>query len=99
PRLAPGPPSPWRPCHLVGREGELTQLYHSVQQAWDGQRQGLLVTGEPGLGKTALVNALLEGLSGDPALWIARGQCIALYGNGEAYLPILEAFGRLGREG
>jgi len=98
-RLEPWSLSPRPPSHLFGRESELTQLYHSVQQAWDGQRQVLLVTGEPGLGKTTLVNALLEGLSGEPALWIVRGQCIALYGEGEAYLPILEAFGRLGREG
>src|SRR6266446_2301419 len=98
-RLAPWPPSPWPPSPIFGRESELTQLYHSVQQAWDGQRQVLLVTGEPGLGKTTLVNALLEGLAGDPILWIARGQCMALYGDGEAYLPMLEAFGRLGRTG
>jgi predicted ATPase len=31
-------------------------------------------------------------------LWLARGQCIEHYGMGEAYLPVLEALGRLGRE-
>ena len=30
-------------------------------------------------------------------LWIGRGQCIEQYGAGEAYMPVLEALGRLGR--
>jgi hypothetical protein len=30
---------------------------------------------------------------------VGRGQCIQHYGAGEAYLPILEALGRLGRDG
>ena len=31
-------------------------------------------------------------------VWIGHGQCVESYGQGEAYLPILEALGRLGRE-
>ena len=31
-------------------------------------------------------------------MWIGHGQCVESYGPGEAYLPILEALGRLGRE-
>src|SRR5262245_24304062 len=31
------------------------------------------------------------------ALWLARGQCIEHYGAGEAYLPVLDALGQLGR--
>jgi hypothetical protein len=30
-------------------------------------------------------------------LWMARGQCIQQPGAGEAYLPLLEALGRLGQ--
>ncbi len=33
-----------------------------------------------------------------PSLWIGRGQCIEQYGAGEAYLPVLEALGRLSRQ-
>ena len=58
----------------------------------------MFVTGEPGIGKTTLVDAFVVQLADDPAIWIARGQCIEHYGVGEAYLPILEAFGRLCRE-
>ena len=31
------------------------------------------------------------------ALWLGRGQCIEQHGAGEAYLPLLEALGRMGR--
>lgn len=31
------------------------------------------------------------------SLWLGRGQCVEQYGAGEAYLPILEALGRIGR--
>ena len=31
----------------------------------------------------------------DPTVWLAQGQCVEQYGTGEAYLPILEAFGQL----
>jgi len=33
-----------------------------------------------------------------PSLWLGQGQCIEHYGAGEAYLPVLEALGRLGRQ-
>jgi len=32
-----------------------------------------------------------------PIPWIGRGQCVEQYGAGEAYLPVLEALGRIGR--
>ena len=58
-----------------------------------GARQVLLVTGEAGLGKTTLVDAFVEAVGGDRRLWVGRGQCIEHYGAGEAYMPVLEAFG------
>src|SRR5205823_1450681 len=35
---------------------------------------------------------------GDAPVWKARGECVEQYGSGEAYLPVLEALGRLCRE-
>ena len=65
----------------------------------DGQRQLVFVTGEPGIGKTALVEAFLAAdRRTDEPLRIGRGQCVEQYGAGEAYLPVLEALGRLGRD-
>ena len=94
----PLPPPPSPPAHLFGRETEFDHLYRSLQQIWNGTRHVLFVTGEAGIGKTTLVDAFVKGLPDASGLWIGRGQCIAHYGEGEAYLPILEAFGRLGRE-
>src|SRR5262245_41470477 len=84
---------------LVGREAHLAQLRDRWADAMNGRRQCVFVTGEPGIGKTALVEAFLTGLGDDnQALRIGRGQCVEQYGAGEAYLPVLEALGRLGRE-
>src|SRR5687767_73945 len=76
-------------------EAELTQLHHRLQQALQGSRQVVFITGEAGLGKTTLVEAFLEGLGAYGILWLGRGQCLEQYGAGEAYMPVLEALGRL----
>ncbi len=83
---------------LVGRETELAQLHKWLERALRGQRQIVFVTGEPGIGKTTLVEAFLQKAAGNGELCIGRGQCIEHYGAGEPYLPVLEALGRLCRE-
>jgi DNA-binding winged helix-turn-helix (wHTH) protein/predicted ATPase len=82
---------------LVGRATELARLHERLARATDGQRQLVFVTGEPGIGKTALVETFLAQMAGREGLRVARGQCVEQYGAGEAYLPVLEALGRLGR--
>jgi DNA-binding winged helix-turn-helix (wHTH) protein len=47
---------------LVGREAELAQLQYWWTTAMNGERQGVFVTGEPGIGKTSLVEAFLQSL-------------------------------------
>src|SRR5919197_3443904 len=81
----------------VGREEELTCLHTWLAQARTGVRQVVFITGEAGLGKTTLVEAFVEEISTHCPLWIWRGQCVEHYGAGEAYLPVLEALGRLCR--
>jgi DNA-binding winged helix-turn-helix (wHTH) protein/predicted ATPase len=44
---------------LVGRETEFTYLYSLLEKAVNGERQVVFVTGEPGIGKTTLVDAFL----------------------------------------
>ncbi len=80
----------------VGREAELLMLGESLEKAHRGKRQILFVTGEPGIGKTTVVDAFLQGLNASE-VWYARGQCLEQYGEAEAYLPVLEALGRLCR--
>lgn len=92
PRSVPHPPQ-----LMVGREAELAQLQRWWTQAMQGERQVVFVTGEAGIGKTALVDAFVAGVEAEDRVWIGHGQCIEQYGAGEAYLPLLEAVGRLGR--
>ncbi len=82
---------------LVGREAELARLHERLVKALSGQRQLVFVTGEPGIGKTALVEIFLAEVGEANALRIGWGQCVEQYGAGEAYLPVLDALGRLGR--
>ena len=88
-----------RTPHFVGRESELAQLHEWFEQGLRGERQIVFVTGEPGIGKTTLVEQFLrlqQSANGE-SLWVGRGQCIDHYGAGEAYLPLLDALGRLCR--
>jgi len=87
------------PAHLVGREPALDRLQRGIEAAWRGTRQIVFVTGEPGIGKTGVVGTFLERVTIDPRVWIAHGQCVETYGAPEPYLPVLDAFGRLCREG
>jgi hypothetical protein len=48
---------------LVGRERELQQLRKWWEKAAGGERQVVFVTGEPGVGKTTVVDAFLHGLA------------------------------------
>ena len=93
---APKPGS--RPTALVGRDAELARLHASLATVLDGQRRLVFVTGEAGIGKSALVEAFLAQIGTAPAVRIGCGQCVEQYGAGEPYLPLLEALGRLGRE-
>jgi DNA-binding winged helix-turn-helix (wHTH) protein/tetratricopeptide (TPR) repeat protein len=83
---------------LVGRDAELAQLHGLLAKALNGERHVVFVTGEPGIGKTSLIEEFLTRVRREPGLALARGQCLEHYGSGEAYLPVLDAFGRLSRE-
>ena len=80
---------------LVGREAVLVRLHAALAQARQGVRQFLCLTGEPGIGKTAVVEAFTAQLTTDPTVRLASGQCVEHYGLGEPYLPVLEALGQL----
>ncbi|MGH8563440.1 MAG: AAA family ATPase, partial [Gammaproteobacteria bacterium] len=91
------PPTLQPPPGFVGRQEELAQLHRALERALLGERQVVFVAGEPGIGKTTLVDAFLAQVVVAQGLWVGRGQCIDHYGAGEAYLPLLEAFGGLAR--
>lgn len=84
--------------NFVGRETELRYLHERLEKALSGERQVVFVSGEPGIGKTTLVQAFLSHVATTDGLRVAQGQCLEHFGVGEAYLPILEALGRLCRQ-
>jgi len=86
-----------RPRLFVGRDAELAHLAQWWTMVQQGQRQVGMIVGEPGIGKTALVEAFVAQVSAIEDVWVGHGQCVDQYGAGEAYLPVLEALGRLGR--
>jgi DNA-binding winged helix-turn-helix (wHTH) protein len=83
---------------LVGRDSLLGQLHRWLGRMLDGERQIVFITGEPGIGKTAVADAFIDRAATEaPDIRIARGQCIEGYGSKEAYYPMLEALGGLCR--
>jgi predicted ATPase/DNA-binding winged helix-turn-helix (wHTH) protein len=80
---------------IVGRQGEVEALERWFQRAAQGTRQLVLISGEAGIGKTTLVDLWLARLGARSGAGMARGQCVEHYGEGEPYLPVLEALGQL----
>src|SRR5258708_3371315 len=94
-RALPPPGAEIEAGNLVGRDAVLAQLNGYFEKALRGQRQVIFVTGEAGIGKTALVDVFQQQAARRPNLRLARGQCIEGFGGKEAYYPILEALGSL----
>lgn len=86
-----------RPVHFVGRDAELTRLAQWWSTAQRGVRQIGFVVGEPGIGKSALVDTFVAQVVATGDSSVGCGQCVDDYGAGEPYLPLLEALGRLCR--
>ena len=85
----------------IGREDEMRTLASALKQASAGRRQVVFIAGDPGIGKTTLVDAFLAGLrtsppSGLPPL-VAHGQCVDHHGAAAAWFPLLDALERLCR--
>ena len=83
---------------VVGRDEALSRLRARFEKMLGGERQVVFVAGEAGIGKTALVDTFARNLASERGIPVGRGQCLEQYGTGEAYLPVLEAIGRLCRE-
>jgi class 3 adenylate cyclase/tetratricopeptide (TPR) repeat protein len=77
---------------LVGREGEVDLLLRRWAQARDGEGQVVLLSGEPGIGKSRILGTLRERLvaQGVQAL---RFQCSPYYVN-SAFWPSIDNFER-----
>jgi predicted ATPase/predicted Ser/Thr protein kinase len=93
----PGTPRAGQSSHpTVGRQHERAALRAGFEDAAAGRGSLLCVTGEPGLGKTTLVETFLEDLAASGFAWrLARGCCSERLAGAEAYLPFLEALDSL----
>src|SRR5262249_16604650 len=78
------PPTVSRPRLFVGRDAELARLAQWWTTVQQGQRQVGMLVGEPGIGKTALVEAFVAQVSTAADVWVGHGQCLDHYGMGEA---------------
>lgn len=102
PRIFP-PESDFLPAmrHSVGREKERAELVASFESVAAGCGVMVCVAGEPGIGKTTLVEDFLSDLpTSGKSFRLAKGRCSERLAGSEAYLPFLEALDSLlGAEG
>ncbi len=90
------------PASMFGRTKELERLEALRASAETGTRQVVFLSGEPGIGKTTLLDSFLShaaknGGDSHSRATVARGQSIEHYGTAEAYLPLLDVLGDLCR--
>jgi hypothetical protein len=81
----------------VGHQCEVDALEGWFQRAATGNRQLVFVSGEVGIDKTTVVDLWLARCATEREVRMARGQCVEHVGEGEPYLPLLDALGQLGR--
>lgn len=95
PSEKPCPAPPSEASSLIGRDSELAALDSALQKAFNAQRQVLFVSGDSGIGKTALVDAFCTGLQRNGAVALGRGQCVQGLAEKEEYYPVVEALAQL----
>ncbi len=80
----------------VGRSEELDELRRAYEIASTSHGTMVCISGEPGIGKTTLVEDFLSDLGArDESVGIARGRCSERLAATEAYMPLLEALTNL----
>src|SRR2546427_3693550 len=82
----------WTP--LVGREQEVTILRERWAQVKDGLGKVVLLSGEAGIGKSRLVQALHAAVAGEPQAWLTPCQC-SPYHQHSALYPWIELLERV----
>lgn len=89
----PGTSRAWRGHPIVGRDHERAALRAAFDAACEGSGGMIAVTGEPGIGKSTIVEEFLSGLP--PLCRVGRGRCSERLAAAEPHLPLLEAIDEL----
>jgi predicted ATPase len=93
----PARPPLQTPGPILGRQHEVATLEGWFQRAAKGERQLVFVSGEAGIGKTTVLGLFRARLAQGAPVRLGQGQCVESYGEGEPYLPLLEALSQLSR--
>lgn len=95
-----GRPAPNGPEHYIaGRDRERQELRRAFELAQQGHGGLVCLSGDVGLGKTALLDAFIGDLGREGiALHVARGRCSEPLTEIEPFMPWIEALGGLTRE-
>jgi DNA-binding SARP family transcriptional activator/predicted ATPase len=81
---------------FVAREEEFIRLERFLEDALGGHGKVVFITGDAGSGKTALIQEFAHrAQTTNPDLLVTFGDCNALSGIGDPYLPFREALGVL----
>ncbi len=81
---------------FVGRVAELASLQERLDAAIAGAGGIVFVTGERGVGKSAIVGEMLRRVrASSQKITVVTGRCLEHQGPGEALQPFLDALGRL----
>ncbi len=76
----------------VGRQAERARLQRAYARVASGSGAFVAITGEPGIGKTSLIEDFLDELAAGPEPpAVMRGRCSESLAGSEAYLPLLDA--------
>ena len=75
---------------LVGRDDEVLQLQALWDLAGEGEAQVVTLHGEPGLGKSSLVDAAMRISTEDADAWMMYHQCSEYHSN-SAFYPVAQA--------
>lgn len=79
---------------IIGRGAQIEMLHEHLLHAQGSQRQVVFITGDSGIGKTALAEAFSRQLSAASTI-VATGHCVQGFGSHEQYYPVMEALAQL----
>ena len=82
-------------ARTVGRTEEMARLTEQVKLVAEGRRRIVFLSGEAGIGKTALVDEFSRQVRLSLPIQVACAQCIEGFGDREEYYPVMEALEQL----